>query len=50
MFEGNEVTVGVDGSTLTEEWGDLEVLGKGMDECTEFEVEEVDEAFEWVGT
>lgn len=32
MFEGKEIPVGVEGNTLTEAWGDLEVLGKGTDE------------------
>lgn len=50
MLEGKDVTVGVEGRTLTEACGDLELLEKGTEECTEFEVDEVDEAFEWVGT
>ena len=50
MFEGNAVTVGVAGSTLTEVCGEREVFGKGREEWTELDVDEVEEAFEWVWT
>ena len=50
MFEGNAVTVGVDGSALTEGCGDLEDLGNGTTELTELDVEDVEDALEWEGT
>lgn len=50
MLEGNTVPVGVAGSTLTEVCGEREGLGKGTEEWTELEVDEVEDAFEWVWT
>ena len=50
MFEGNAVTVGVAGRTLTDVCGEREVLGKGTEEWIELEVDDVEEAFEWVWT
>lgn len=58
MLEGKVLAVGVDGRTLTDVCGErpvrmLDALlwaeGKA-DECTELEVDEVDEALEWVCT
>ena len=49
MFEGKEVTVGVEGRALTDVWGDLDDFEKGTEELTELDVDEVEEAFEWVG-
>lgn len=53
MLEGNVVVVGVEGRTLTEGCGErlgaLAVEGKA-EEWTELEVEEVEEALEWVWT
>lgn len=46
MFEGNAVTVGVAGRTLTEVCGEREGLVKGTDEWTELEVDDVEDAFE----
>ena len=48
MFDGNAVTVGVAGRTLTEVCGEREVLEKGIEECTELDVDDVEDAFEWV--
>ena len=53
MFDGKAEMVGVAGRTLTDVWGDREdlpppALGRIAEECTLFEVEEVEEAFEWV--
>ena len=48
MFEGNAVTVGVAGRTLTEVCGEHEVLENGIDEWTELELDDVEDAFEWV--
>ena len=42
--------MGVEGKTLTEGCGDLDDFEKGTDEWTELDVEEVEEALEWVGT
>lgn len=50
MFEGNAVTVGVAGRTLTEVRGEREVLEKGTEEWTELEVDDVEDAFEWLWT
>lgn len=46
MLEGKAATVGVEGRTLTEGCGDFDDFEKGIDEWTEFEVEEVEEALE----
>ena len=48
MLDGNAVTVGVAGRTLTEVCGEREVLGKGTEEWMEFEVDDVEDAFECV--
>lgn len=54
MFEGKVVAVGVDGSTFTEVCGErpLFLVALLMDgkaeEWTEFEVEDVEEALEWL--
>lgn len=50
MLEGNAVTIGVAGRTLTEVCGEREVLENGTDEWTELEVDDVEDAFEWVWT
>lgn len=50
MFDGNAVTVGVAGRTLTEVWGEREALEKGTEEWTELDVDDVEDAFEWVWT
>ncbi len=50
MLEGNAVTTGVAGRTLTEPCGEREGLEKGTEEWTELEVEDVEDAFEWVWT
>jgi len=39
----------VEGRTLTEEWGEREVLEKLTLEWMELDVEEVEEALEWLG-
>lgn len=52
MLEGKAVVVGVEGSTLIELCGEREGRrdsGKA-EEWTELELEEVDEALEWVCT
>lgn len=49
MLEGKDATVGVEGRTLTEVCGDLDDFENGTEEWMELEVEEVEEAFEWVG-
>ena len=46
MLEGNAVTVGVAGRTLTEVCGEREALEKGTEEWTELDVDEVEDAFE----
>lgn len=48
MFDGNAVTVGVAGRILTEVCGEREVLEKGIEEWTELDVDDVEDAFEWV--
>lgn len=50
MFEGNAATVGVAGRTLTEVCGEREVREKGTEEWTELEVDDVEDAFEWLWT
>lgn len=50
MFEGNEEMVGVAGRTLTDVCGEREGLENGAEEWIEFEVDEVEEALEWLGT
>lgn len=55
ILEGKAEMVGVAGRTLTDEWGDRvdlapPALGGMAEECTLFEVEEVEEALEWVWT
>lgn len=50
MFDGNAVMVGVAGRSLTEVCGDREVWGNGTEEWTEFDVDDVEDAFEWVWT
>ena len=50
MFDGNAVTVGVAGRTLTEGCGEREVLGNGTEEWTELDVDDVEDAFECVWT
>ena len=50
MFEGNAVTVGVAGRTLTEVCGECEVLENGTEDWTELELDDVEDAFEWVWT
>ena len=53
MFEGNAEVVGVAGSTLTEECGDRPLdngFGFIAEDCTELEVDDVEEALEWVWT
>ena len=49
MVEGNAVVEGVAGRTLTELCGERDTRFKA-DEFTEFVVEDVEEAFEWVWT
>lgn len=49
MLEGKAEAVGVAGRTFTEVWGERDVLEKGTEEWTEFEVDEVDEALECEG-
>lgn len=39
----------MEGRTLTEEWGEREVLEKLTLEWMELDVEEVEEALEWLG-
>ena len=46
ILEGKADVVGVAGRTLTEEWGDRVDLRLIADELTEFEFEDVDDAFE----
>lgn len=46
MFDGKAVTVGVAGRTLTEVCGEREVLEKGIEEWTELDVDDVEDAFE----
>lgn len=48
MPEGKADVVGVAGRTLTDEWGDRVDLRLIAEELTEFEFEEVDDAFERV--
>ena len=48
-LEGKAETVGVEGRTLTEVWGERDVLAKGIEEWTELDVEDVEEALEWLG-
>ena len=49
MFEGKDAAVGVAGRTLTEVCGEREDFENGTDECTEFEVDDVEDALEWEG-
>ena len=46
MLEGKADVVGVAGRTLTDEWGDRVDLRLIAEELTEFEFDEVDDAFE----
>lgn len=56
MLEGKVVVVGVEGRTLTEVCGERPVVFEALlvdgkaEEWTELDVEEVDEALEWVWT
>ena len=50
MLEGKVEVVGVEGRTLTEVCGERVDLTLIAEELTEFELEEVEEVFEWVCT
>ena len=48
MFDGNAVTVWVAGSTLTDVCGEREGLEKATKEWIELDVDDVEDALEWV--
>ena len=50
IFEGKAEVVGVAGRTFTDVWGERVDLILTTDELMEFELEEVEEAFEWLCT
>lgn len=55
MLEGKVVAIGVEGSTFTKACGEwpvraAEFVEGKADECTELEVEDVEDALEWVCT
>lgn len=50
MFDGNAVMLGVAGRSFTEVCGEREVWVKGTEEWIEFDVDDVEDAFEWVWT
>ena len=50
MPEGKDEVVGVAGRTLTEVCGEREGREKAAEEWMEFDVDDVEEALEWLGT
>ena len=50
MLEGKAEVMGVAGRTLTEVWGERETLVMGLEVDVVMELEEVEEALEWVWT